>query len=133
MTPIEKVQQMYGAFGRGDVPAILAELADDVDWEYNNFPSPIPWLQPLKGRANVARFFEALQATDITQFEPKHFFASGNVVVDLIDVKFTVKATGKQVLEPEVVHIWHFNDAGKVAKFRHRVDTWQSVQALKGD
>ena len=27
------VQELYAAFGRGDIPAILAKLADDVVWE----------------------------------------------------------------------------------------------------
>jgi ketosteroid isomerase-like protein len=133
MTPIEKVQQMYGAFARGDVPAILADLAEDVEWEYNAFPNPVPWLQPLKGRANAVRFFEALGAIDLAQFEPRHFFADGKFVVVLIDVDFTVKATGKRVVEAEAVHLWHFNADGRVARFRHRVDTWQVAQALKGD
>jgi hypothetical protein len=79
MTPIERVQQMYGAFGRGDIPAILEALADDVEWEYNAFPNPVPWLQLRKGRAEVAKFFEALAAVQFTQFEPKHFFAAGNL------------------------------------------------------
>ena len=133
MTPIERIQQLYAAFGRGDVPAILAGLAEGVQWEYNAFPNPAPWLQPLQGRANVARFFEALGAIELTQFEPRHFFSSGNLVVDLVDVAFTVKATGKRVLEPETVHLWHLNDDGLVTRFRHRVDTWQTAQALKGD
>ena len=62
MTPIETVQQIYAAFGRGDVPAILAHLADDVEWEYATAPNPIPWLQPLRGRGQVPKFFEALFA-----------------------------------------------------------------------
>lgn len=133
MTPIERIQQIYAAFGRGDVPTILASLAEDVQWEYNSFPNPAAWLQPINGRANVARFFEALGQIELTQFEPRHFLASGNLVVDLIDVAFTVKATGKRVVEPETVHIWHLNDAGLVTRFRHRVDTWQTAMALKAD
>jgi uncharacterized protein len=133
MTSIERVQQMYGAFGRGEIPAILAALADDVEWEYNAFPNPVPWLQPRKGRAEVAKFFEALAAVQFTQFEPKHFFAAGNMVVSVIDETFTVKATGKTVIEPEAIHIWHFDAAGRVAKMRHRADTWQHAHALKGD
>lgn len=133
MTPIERVQQIYGAFGRGDIPAILAALADDVDWEYNAFPNPVPWLQPGKGRAAAGQFFESLAAVQFTQFEPKHFFAAGNMVVSVSDVAFTVKATGKTVAEPEEIHIWHFDAAGQVAKFRHRCDTWQHAQAIRGD
>jgi len=133
MTPIETVQQIYAAFGRGDVPAILAHLADDVEWEYNAFPNPAPWLQTIKGRANVPAFFQALGAIRLTQFEPRQFFGDDRTVVDLVDVRFVVEATGKEVIEPEAVHIWHFDDAGKVRRFRHRVDTWQTAQALKGD
>ena len=29
---IETIEELYAAFGRGDVDAILEELTDDVDW-----------------------------------------------------------------------------------------------------
>jgi len=28
----ESVKSMYAAFGRGDVPAVLAGMADDIEW-----------------------------------------------------------------------------------------------------
>lgn len=93
----------------------------------------MPWLQLLKGRAAVGGFFETLGAVKFNPFEPKHFLAARNLVVTLSDVSFMVKATGKTVVEPEEVHIWHFDDAGKVARMRHRADTWQQAQALRGD
>jgi ketosteroid isomerase-like protein len=134
MNPIERVQQLYAAFGRGDVPHILAGLASDVDWEHDAFPNPVPWLQPLKGRDQVPTFFEVLMSNvEITVFKPTQFFADGNTVVVLLDLEFTVRATGKRVIEPDEVHIWRFNDQGLVQRFRHRVDTWQSAMALKGD
>ena len=34
MAHLQTVQQIYEAFGRGDVPAIQAKLTQDVDWEY---------------------------------------------------------------------------------------------------
>jgi len=133
MNPIETVQQLYADFGRGDVPAILARLAPDVDWEYNTFPNPVPWLQPRRGPEQVAGFFQALAGLEFTRFEPLHCFGSGNFVVSLVNAAFTVKATGKQVVELEEVHLWHFDEQGRVARFRHRVDSWQMVQALQGD
>jgi hypothetical protein len=42
-----------------------------------------------------------------------------------------VKKTGKKVTEEDEVHIWHFNDAGKITRFRHCVDTHQHVQAYR--
>jgi ketosteroid isomerase-like protein len=131
MNPIETVQQIYAAFGRGDIAFILAQLADDVDWEHDNV-SPVPWLQPLKGRAQVPRFFDALMShVEITEFVPTFVAAQGNTVVSLVDLKFTVRATGRPVVEPDEVHIWRFNTAGQVQRFRHRADTWLSVQALQ--
>jgi uncharacterized protein len=131
MTPIERVQQLYAAFGRGAIPAILDQLASDVDWEYGTLGAPVPWLQPRKGRAAAAGFFQVLaDQLEITQFEPKAILGQGNLVVAVIDVQIRVKATGRVVTEPEEIHIWHFNDQGQVQKFRHRVDTWASAQAL---
>jgi uncharacterized protein len=131
MSPTETVQQIYAAFGRGDIPFILAQLAEDVDWEHDNV-SPVPWLQPLKGRAQVPRFFDALMSNiEITEFVPIFFGAHGDTVVSLVNLKFTVRATGKPVVEPDEVHIWRFNAAGQVQRFRHRADTWQTVQALQ--
>ena len=34
MAQVDTAQQIYQAFGRGDVPAILERLADNVEWEY---------------------------------------------------------------------------------------------------
>ncbi len=45
MNHVETVQQMYEAFGKGDVPAILAHLASDVEWEYGVNSTDVPWLQ----------------------------------------------------------------------------------------
>lgn len=131
MNPIETVQQIYAAFGRGDIPFILARLADDVEWEHDN-AAPVPWLQTRRGRDQVPGFFDALFThVEITEFVPTFFGAQGDTVVSLVNLKFTVRATGRTVVEPDEVHIWRFNAAGQVQRFRHRVDTWQTVQALQ--
>lgn len=133
MTPIETVQQIYADFGRGDVPAILAALADDVEWDVDVFPNDIPWLQPRRGRAEVQRFFESLAGLEFTQFEPRHVLADGALVVALCNVSCTVKATGKRIVQPDEVHVWRFDAQGRVAQFRHRVDTLMHAMAIRGD
>lgn len=35
--PLEIVQGVYAAFGKGDIPALLGALADDIEW---TFPGP---------------------------------------------------------------------------------------------
>ena len=129
MTNVEKVHQIYAAFGRQDILAILQRLADSIEWEYGVNATVVPWLQPRRGRAEVADFFSALSALEIHSFQPKTFLESGNIVVVLIDVEATVKATGRKIVEEDEVHIWHFDPEGQVSRFRHRADTYQHLVA----
>ncbi|HET6614260.1 MAG TPA: nuclear transport factor 2 family protein [Dehalococcoidia bacterium] len=127
-----KVQELYEAFGKGDVPSILSSLADDVDWDYGHGSTDVPWLQPRSGREAAGGFFEALMALDFHKFAPKEFLEAGNTVVALLDIDYTVKATGKRVNAEDEVHIWRFGSDGKVARFTHLVDTHAVQLAYKG-
>ncbi len=133
MGNLETVQHIYAAFGRGDVPAILAHLADSVEWEYGLRSTDVPWLQPRQGRAEVPRFFASLSDLEFHHFQPKTFLEQDDVVVVLVDLEATVKATGKRIVEEDEVHLWYFNEAGQVRKFRHRADTHQHWAALRGE
>lgn len=132
MTRKETVQQIYAAFGRGDVPAILEHLAPDVEWEYDASPTEVPWLQPRKGRAGAAEFFASLESLEFHRFEPKAILEEGSTVVALVDVEATVRKTGLRVQEIDEVHIWHFGDDGLVTRFRHRADTLKHLRAWQG-
>jgi ketosteroid isomerase-like protein len=123
-TPIETVQPIYATFGRSGVPAILAQLADDVEWDYPTAPNPIPWQQPLRGRDQVPKFFDALCAgVESTRFEVNKIFGNDSTVVDLVTLDDTACATGRAGQEIDEVRIWRFDAAGKVKRFRHRTDT----------
>lgn len=132
MTHTETVQDIYKAFGRGDVETILGHLAEDVEWEYGVTSTDVPWLLPRRGKAEVAGFFQSLAAVEIHSFQPKVILEAGSVVVALIDLEATVRRTGTRVVEEDEAHIWHFNTAGKVRRFRHRVDTHQHWVAYAG-
>ena len=125
MSNSDTVREMYAAFGRGDVPAILEKMADDVEWEYVKYPTNVPWLQQVRGKEGVMRFFEALQLMDFHRFEPTEILEGNNVVVALIQLETTVKATGRKIVETDEGHIWRFNNEGKVQSFAHRVDSHQ--------
>lgn len=132
MSHLRTAQEIYEAFGRGDLPAILSKLSESVDWEYGATPSEVPWLQHRQGREGAAAFFASLAGMEIKKFVPKTFLEGKNVVVALIDIEFVVKATGKRVVEEDETHIWYFNDQGQVVRFRHRVDTLQHALACRG-
>lgn len=132
MSNIPVVQDIYAAFGRGDIPAILERLADSVQWEYGVVPNGVPWLQARQGRAAVEGFFESLRELEFHTFTPKRFLEGPGLVVVLVDIAVTVTATGQRIVEEDEVHLWHFDPAGRVVRFRHCVDTHQHVTAYRG-
>jgi hypothetical protein len=129
LSNLETVKKMYTAFGKGDVPTILGCLSDDVQWEYGGL-SEVPWLVPRKGKAGAGEFFQSLAAIEIQKFVPKTILEGDGVVVSLVELEFTVKATGRRVVEEDEVHIWYFGRDGLVSRFRHRVDTFRHEAAL---
>src|SRR3954453_11509262 len=82
MSNLQTVQDIYAAFGRGDIPAILDKLADGAQLD----PLPdgggaqrhdVPWLRERTGRDEVAGFFEALGGLEIHELAPTGFFEAG--------------------------------------------------------
>lgn len=129
MSNIQAVQEIYNSFGKGDIPTIIEKLDENIEWEYTNVENNVPWLKRRHGKDGAMAFFESLGQMEISNFAVKQIFESGNIVIALIDIDFTVKSTGKSVHEVDEAHIWHFNDNGKVIKYAHRVDTYQQVNA----
>ncbi|MGD9587700.1 MAG: nuclear transport factor 2 family protein [Pyrinomonadaceae bacterium] len=127
------IQGIYEAFGRGDIPAILEKLSEDVEWEYGIEDTGVPWLQERRGSENVTGFFEAAGGLEFMKFQPKELLESNNIVVALIDVSFKVRSTGRAVEEEDEVHIWHFDESGLVTRFCHRCDTYKHWRATLSD
>ena len=119
---LKLVREIYDAVGRGDVPAILDRVTDDVDWAAEAASRAAPWYGPRPGRAGVASFFSDLAGSiEITEFTP-HAFATGEDDVHLL-VRWTFRsiATGRQV-SMTMHHYWRIRD-GKVEQFRGSEDT----------
>jgi uncharacterized protein len=129
MSNIATVQAIYEAFGRGDVPSILEHLADDVAWESwadnSAQKAGVPWLLPRTGKAAVAEFFGIAATMGITEFTVLGLLEGGNEVA----APFVIAADvpGGQPYRDEEIHLWTFNDAGKVTRLRHYVDTAKHI------
>ncbi len=122
---VKTVQEGYAAFGRGDVPAILELLTDDIEWIEPGPPDVIPVAGTYRGKDEVARFFATLgEHLDIHKFEPHEFIAQGDHVVVLISSEATVKRTGRKITD-HLAHLWTF-EGGKLAHF----ETFQDTAAL---
>lgn len=77
------IQALYAAFGRGDIPALLDGLTEDVVWEFKG-SSGEPYLRTARGKADVARWFgQVAELDEIQAFEPREFFAGPDHVTVL--------------------------------------------------
>jgi uncharacterized protein len=134
---VATVQQIYEAFGRGDIPAILERFGDDVefdDWNVDHVGqgAGVPWLVRRAGQAGAVEFFETVGATlEFHRFESVNILEGGDQVAATIRFDATAKATGER-FEDEEIHLWTFDDAGKVSGMRHYVDTAKHIKAAKG-
>lgn len=110
------VKDVYAAFGRKDVPAILNMIADEVDWEFVA-PPGLAYAGKRRTRAEVAEFFAAVaRADDIHVFEPREFLEAGEHVTVLGWESSTAIDTGKK-FESEWVHVFTVKN-GRVTRWR---------------
>ena len=129
----ETVQAIYEAFGRGDIPAILEQLDDDVAWDAwpeqtSAQRAGVPWLAERHGPAEVTGFFESLSALEFHEFTPTAIVADGQRVVAQIAIDVSVRETGRRFRDDEI-HMWVFDDDGRVTEFRHYADTGKHTAA----
>jgi|CXWL01.1.fsa_nt_gi ketosteroid isomerase-like protein len=112
---VQRVIEIYEAFGRGDIAYIIDQLADDVRW-LAHFEPVVPWGGDYSGKANVPRFFANIASSvDVESFAPVERIAQGDTVVSMGTFGCRSKVTGKSTVNPWVF-IWKFRD-GKVASY----------------
>ncbi len=121
------VQDMYAAFGRGDLGFVLDKIADDCEGfgVVSATQTGVPWHTDLniRGKAAAVRYFEALSSSvDHKTFEQRDFAATGDHVYATVRLVQAIHATGKTLEQPEVVHHFTFRD-GKVVRCRISEDT----------
>ncbi len=127
-TALDTVRAAYQAFGKGDIPAVLAILADDIRWtEAEGGPYGGTYVGP---QAVLEQVFMKLGGEwDGFSAIPAEFIANGDTVVALGEYSATFKATGKSFKAP-FAHVWRFQ-AGKVAAFQQYTDTHLHRQPMR--
>lgn len=126
---IKAVQRVYEAYGRRDVEAILAELAEEVDWAAEAASMSVPWYGSYRGKDEVPRFFKDIgSSVEVTEFTPLSFTSNETDVIVAVWWAYTVNATGKRAAM-HMQHWWRFAD-GKIVFFRGSEDTEQSAAAF---
>lgn len=120
-TPTDIVQAAYGDFGRGDIPALLARLTDDVIWEHKG-TLDLPYMGVFRGKPAVAQWFGHVAEFDaIEAFEPREFLA-GPDHVTVLGWERTRALPNGRVFETDWVHVFQLRD-GRIARFVGAYDT----------
>lgn len=119
-----RVRALYDAFGRGEVPTVLASFDPDIVWmeaENINYADRNPYRGP---QAIVEGVFMRI-GTDWNDFRVnvEQVIDGGETVVALGRYSATNKSTGLP-LNAQFVHVWKFRD-GKVVRFQQYADTAQ--------
>ncbi len=119
------VMDVYGKFGKGDVPAILAACTDDVAFDIHDRMFDSKGRQ-FKGKMEVGKFFQELGGKfQYTKFQPTRIVADGDDVFVLIDAEYKLVSTGKTYTSTYTHHFKVVN--GKVSYFRG-VDDFQMMK-----
>ena len=112
---VKQIEEVYAAFGHGDVALIIANLTDDIRW-VSHLEPVIPWHGDFSGKAHVPRFFAAIfQSVEVEAFAPQEWIVEGDTVVSLGEFGCRVRATGK-TSRTRWVFIWKFRN-GKICSY----------------
>ena len=125
---LEKVQEFFTRFGKGDIPGVLNTMSEDVDWVIPG-PNIIPYAGKRKGRDEVGKFFAAFgDAVEVQKFEPQEFITQKEKVVVVGREVLKVKTTAK-IVTNEWVMVFTV-DKDKITRFRSYEDTAALVAAF---
>ena len=136
MSNLKTVQEIYEAFGKGDIPAILERLAPDVEWESwennSNVNAGVPWFVPRRGPEEVAEFFAEIGRMEVLDVQVPSLMEGGNQVAAEFIFEAKLPAYGGRSFRDEEMHLWTFGEDGRVIRFRHYVDTAKHIAAYRG-
>jgi ketosteroid isomerase-like protein len=130
MGNVEILRGAYEAFGRGDVPSVLAIFAPDIQWreaEHNPYkPDGKAW---VGGDAIVQNLFMRLGSEwDGFTVTPEQMHDAGDTIVAECRYTGVHKATGTSI-DAQACHVWKFSE-GRATSFQQYLDTAQMQAAM---
>ena len=123
------IRNLYEAFAKGDVPAVLAAMSPDIVWnEAENYPYADG--NPYRGpEAILAGVFARIGSEwDGFAAVPEEYLDGGDTIVVLGRYRGTYRASGRS-MDAQMVHVWRLAD-GRITRFDQRVDTLQSARVM---
>lgn len=130
MTNTDVVVDLYRAFGRADLPAILAHLDEGIVWTMPGPPEVMPFAGEHRGHAGVIGLFQTLVSTvAFEELTPHEFLADGDAVVVRGTARTRFLATDK-VVAHEWLALYKLR-GGKIIRYRVFEDTAALVAAAR--
>ena len=128
---VETIRSIYQAFEKGDVPAVLAQMHQNIEWrEAENFiyADRNPYIGPQAVLEGVfMRLGSDWEGFTVT---PKEWLDAGDHVVVLGTYTGTHKSTGREV-RAQFAHVWSLTGS-RVVRFQQYTDTKQFADATAG-
>jgi ketosteroid isomerase-like protein len=124
----EVVKDLYAAFGRGDVPAVLGTFDAGIEWieaEGFLYAAGNPYVGPQAVAEGV--FGRIIGDVDNFAARPVNIIDGGDTVVAEGRYTGTWRATGTPV-DAQFAHVWRVRD-GKIVRFQQYTDTGQWAKA----
>jgi uncharacterized protein len=88
----------------------------------------VPWLQARKGKDGALEFFNIIGGFNFKDFQVLSIMDNENQVAAEIIVEADVPETGGYIRDEEM-HLWTFDEQGKVIRLRHYADTAKHMRA----
>ena len=126
-TNADTVRDLYGAFMRGDVAAVLGAMDDKIDWRE---PAGIPFDDQIGPQAVAEHVFGPLGAqVEGFAIRSDEIVEAGDTVFSLGGYEGKGTSTGIELDGCAFAHVWRFGDDGKIVAFRTYTDThiWRQV------
>jgi ketosteroid isomerase-like protein/predicted ester cyclase len=116
----------YAAFAAGDIPGVVALMADDVVW---STPDSIAFGGIYHGPEGALEFFAKLpQNFAELRVEPERYLDAGDTVV--VQGRHRGATASGNSFDVPWVHLWTYRD-GKTASFTELMDTATVARALE--
>ena len=126
---IQTVKDFFAAIGRGDRGALLALVAEDIEWIIPGEDWPLAGTR--HGYDGLADLLETASRSIETSTEPREFVAQGDRVLVVGFAKGKIKATNK-TFEDNWIFAITVRD-GRLANIREYVDTQALARASQMD
>jgi uncharacterized protein len=122
---IQTVKDFFTAIGRGDREALLALVAEDIEWIIPGKDWPLAGTH--RGHAGLANLLETASKSVETSTEPREFVAQGDRVLVVGFARGKIKATNK-TFEDDWIFAITVRD-GRLTNIREYVDTQALARA----